>query len=135
MDEDLYDLLSRMPPEVLDQLVAGRLAGSRAGVVQQGMRPFEPMAETAQPTGMRGIGPYNAYVAASPAEHLAAALRQGIGLTQLGKGAQAQQGLIGQEGTGLKALLGLLGQPTGQYKPESYQNFGPATGTENVGGY
>ena len=114
--QDLYSMLQQMTPEEIDTLLQGSLAGDRGQIVQQGMKPFEEMAQTEQPQG-QSVGPYHAYVAASPLAHLAAAVRQGMGLYKTGQGLQAQQALVGQKGQGLAEYLQLaarLGQPQPQ---------------------
>lgn len=127
----LTDLLQSLSPEELDTLLQGSLAGDRGEIVQQAMKPYQAMSQTEQPQG-RSVGPYHAYVASSPLEHLAAALRQGVGMHELGQGTQAQQALVNQKGQGLGQYLrlaGRMGQGQGQQMPPGDPNAMPDPNT------
>ncbi|WP_242394856.1 hypothetical protein [Anaeromyxobacter oryzisoli] len=104
-DDDLYALIQNADPATLQSMIDAGLVPGRMGVEQQMMGMGQGLAETPTPQG-RQVG--NTYVAASPIEHLSAALRQGIGAQMQHKAMQEQSGLIGQQGAGRLAYLKLL---------------------------
>jgi len=94
----------------LQKLIDAGLVPEREKVVEAQQQRFEPWMQGQQPQGMRGIGPYGTYVAANPLEHLAAALRQGVGMAGIGQGNQALGQLIGQQGQGRGAWMNAIAE-------------------------
>lgn len=93
---DLYDLLSQLGPDALQQMISAGLVPSRIGV-----------AERFQPAQGQEVG--HTYVAASPLEHMANAFRQ-----------YQEQKLLGQQGQGRLAYLRAIaarGAPQDQSQP------------------
>jgi len=109
MNEDEI-LAQLMESGGLQRLIDAGLVPERMGVVQAQQERLQPWMQGQQPQGMRGIGPYNAYVAANPLEHLAAALRQGVGMAGIGQGNQALGQLIGQQGQGRGAWMNAIAE-------------------------
>ena len=115
LDIPLEELLQYMDPDVLDQMVQSGLAQQRGGVAKQAMGIGQEMASTPSAQGRtvrNGI-----YVAASPIEHLATALRQYQGQKAMQNAMGKQQEYIDQQGAGTKGLLGTI-KKFGNRKPE-----------------
>jgi hypothetical protein len=113
-DQDLYSLLQNVDPETLQAMIQAGLAQDQMGLQGQRVKYGEQLAGTQQPEG-RQVG--NTYVAASPLEHLAAAVRNMQGQRMMNQGMQAQQGALQGQGAGRIAYLKLLagrGQPPPQ---------------------
>lgn len=92
---DLADLLQYADEDTIDALVSAGLVPARAALAKQQMGFGQSLMDTPSPQGAH-VG--NTYVASSPLEHLAAAMRQGIGARKM-QGAMAQQGsLLDQQG-------------------------------------
>lgn len=99
---DLFDLLAQADPHLAEQMIAARLAPERAKVLDPRLALAHANFSTPTPAGQHVGG---TFVASSPLEHLAAALRQGIGARQVAGVQQQREGLIGQQGVGLQAYL------------------------------
>jgi hypothetical protein len=110
-NDDLYQLLQYIEatnPGALDQMIQGGQAPEQMQLQAQQAKRGSSLADTQQPQGMHVGG---TYMASSPLEHLAAALRQGKGLSMEKQAAQAQQQALQQQGAGRLAYLrGIAGQ-------------------------
>ena len=111
----LSQLLSQMDPESQRALIDATLADDRAGLAAKAMRSFEADRNMPAPAGMV-VGKQGVFVASSPLEHLAHAMR----VAQGARGADEMQAriekLIGSKGTGLEAMMrvaGGMGPPAG----------------------
>lgn len=94
-------------PALVQQLIALSSAPDQQQALQQRIQFGREDSQTPMPQGMRVGG---TYVASSPLEHLAAALKQGVGLAQQ---RNAQGGLdesIQQQTQGRQAYGDMLGR-------------------------
>jgi len=95
MDEDLYSLIQNADSATLQSMIQAGLAPGREAALQQGLN--QPMAQG------REVG--RTYVAASPLEHLANAVRAVVGQRKMND-------LTNQQGSGRLAYLRMLaGKP------------------------
>jgi hypothetical protein len=119
-DADLYALIQNMDPAALQQMMEAGVVPEQLALQAQQAKRGQGLADTQTPQGMHVGG---SYVASSPLEHLAAALRQGQGGIMQNKAAQAQQDALKQAVGGRTAYLqGIAGQGPQQQTP-------PASGT------
>lgn len=118
-DNDLYSLIQSADPETLKMLIAAGLVPEQLGVQKQALGMGQDIMQGAQQPQGQSVGPYHQYVASSPLEHLAAAVRQVQG-QRMAQGAMGQEGsLIGQQGAGRLAYLKMLaGQGGGAAGPQ-----------------
>lgn len=127
---DFSDLLQYADPETIQAMVDAGLIPAQMSLAQQHGQ-MGGMLQTPQPEG-RQVG--NVYVAASPLEHAAAAVRSGIGLRQMKDSMQHQGALIDQagkaQGLGWQQMVNAIrgmgpAQPGPRFDPRSQGLPGP----------
>jgi hypothetical protein len=110
-NSDLQELLAYIQatnPGALDQMMTGGVAPEQMGLQSEQAKRGAVLASTQTPQGLHVGG---TYVASSPLEHLAAAIRQGQGLSLQKNASQAQQQALQQQKQGRLAYLqGISGQ-------------------------
>lgn len=114
MDDDLYELLRYADPDTRQAMIDAGLVPQRMGVERQMADMGMGLAQTPTPEG-RNVG--HTYVASSPLEHLASAVRQGVGAKMSADSMKHQGHLIDQQGAGRLAYLDLLAK-AGQRQPQ-----------------
>ena len=104
-DPNVYD------PSLIQQLVAMGAIPEQQDLAKQKMAWGREDSQMPMPAGMRVGG---TYIASSPLEHLAAALKSGMGYAKQGQATGELRGLIGQQTEGrsnyAQELLRALGQ-------------------------
>ena len=88
MDSNTYD------PALIQMLTQLGSMPERQDLLRQQMQYGREDSQAQSPQGMRVGG---TYIASSPLEHLAAALKQGMGAYQQRKAAEGLQGTFGQQ--------------------------------------
>lgn len=111
MADDLYSILQQVDPKTLQALVDAGLFDERSAPLQQQFGIGKSLLATPSAPG-QNVG--NTYVAASPLEHLATAMRQYQGVKKTNQAMQGESDLADQRGAGRLAYLKLLAQ---QQKP------------------
>lgn len=98
------DVFQYLDPQTQQLMIQAGLAPQKMALAGQDYRRGTDMADTPSPQGMT-VGPMKAYVAASPMEHLASAIRQGRGEVGIRDARQAQAAALNQLGQGRGAYL------------------------------
>jgi hypothetical protein len=110
--DDLYDLISQADPETLQAMIDAGLVPERSNIAQGQYNYGQKLAGTPSAQG-REVG--KTYVASSPLEHLAVALRNYQGQKMMKDAQSQQQGLLDRQGQGRLDYLRLIagrGQPS-----------------------
>lgn len=107
MADDLFSILQQVDPKTLQKMVDAGLFDERSAPLQQQLSMGKNMMATPMATG-QNVG--NTYVAASPLEHIANAVRQAYGARQTSQAIQGENALADQRGQGRLAYLKLLAQ-------------------------
>jgi hypothetical protein len=114
------DIIATMTPDELQALLDGTLAGPRGALAQGDWAQAQQMSETQQPGG-RNLG--YTYVAANPLEHMAAAIKQGMGYSDMRDARAQQSAQLDKQGTGLAQYLAMF-QRGGRPLPVASQDPG-----------
>ena len=117
------DLIATASPEDVQAMIAAGLFDDKTAANAASMAMANKNAQTAMPDGYR-VG--NSYVAASPLEHMAAAMRMARGEIGQRDALARQQDLIAEKGRGLQGRINIGAQrPPVQQAPAYDPNVNP----------
>lgn len=119
MADDLYSILQQVDPATLQKMVDAGIFEEKSVPLQQQFKMGQGMANTPMAQGQT-VG--STFVASSPLEHLANALRQYQGVKATKSAMQSESDLANQRGAGRLAYLKLLAQ---QQQPPATSGAAP----------
>ena len=123
--DDLYSLLKQADPTTLQKMIDAGIFDESSKPLTQQFEIGQKMMDTPSAQG-RQVG--NTYVASSPLEHLANAVRQIVGSRISGNAMTGEKDLATKRGAGRLAYLEMLKKraaaQSGQQPPEEQQGGG-----------